>query len=104
MTYCMIISTTANADDAKKIAYGLIENKLAACTNIVSGVTSIYLWQDKVCEDTECLVLIKTQRNLFDKVKDFIVKNHPYTLPEVIMLPIENGLDGYLSWVKENTL
>lgn len=130
MSYCVVVSTTSNIDEAKKIAHGLVNNKLAACVNIIPGVTSVYFWKadceqrledgggettsgtpfmasnqaNEVCEDSELVLFIKTQKNLFDKVKNFIVENHSYELPEVIMLPIENGLEGYLNWVKENTL
>jgi periplasmic divalent cation tolerance protein len=104
MTYCVVVSTTSNIEEAKHIARGLVKNKLAACTNIINNVTSVYYWKDEVHEDAECVLFIKTQKALFDKVRDFIVENHSYTLPEVIMLPIETGLDRYLNWVKENTL
>lgn len=104
MSYCVVVSTTSNIDEAKKIAHGLVNNKLAACVNIIPNITSVYFWKNKVCEDSELVLFIKTQKNLFDKVKNFIVENHSYELPEVIMLPIENGLEGYLNWVKENTL
>lgn len=103
MSYCVVVSTTPNTEEAKKIAHGLIKNKLAACTNIISGVTSVYSWKDEVCEDSECILFIKTQRSLFENVKNFIMENHSYELPEVIMLPVEAGLEGYLNWVKENT-
>ena len=104
MSYCVIVSTTSNIEEAKKIAHGLLKNKLAACTNIISGVTSVYFWKDEVCEDNEYVLFIKTKRTLFEKVRDFIVENHSYELPEVIMLPIEAGLEGYLNWIKKNTL
>lgn len=104
MSYCVIVCTTSSLEEAKKIAHGLIKNKIAACTNIISGVTSVYFWQNEVCEDNEYMLFIKTQRSLFESVKNFIVENHSYELPEVIMLPIEAGLEGYLNWIKENTL
>ena len=104
MSYCVIVSTVSNLEEAKKIAHGLIKNKLAACTNIIPGITSVYFWEDKVCEDNEYMLFIKTRRDLFEKVKNFIDENHSYDLPEVIMLPVEAGLEGYLNWIKENTL
>lgn len=104
MSYCVVVSTTSNIDEAKKIAHGLVNGKLAACVNIIPAVTSVYFWKNEVCEDSECVLFIKTQRNLFDSVKNFILENHSYELPEVIMLPIEAGMEGYLNWVKENTL
>lgn len=104
MSYCVIVSTVSDREEAKNIAHGLIKNKLAACTNIIPGVTSVYFWDNKVCEDNEYILFIKTRRDLFEQVKDFIVQNHSYELPEVIMLPIEAGSEAYLNWIKENTL
>ena len=104
MTYCAVISTVSNQEDAKKIAHGLVSNKLAACTNIISNVTSVYYWEDQVCEDTELILFIKTQKVLFEEVKNFILQNHPYTVPEIIMLPIENGYNDYLNWINQSTL
>lgn len=104
MSYCVVVSTTSSMEEAKKIAHGLINNKFAACTNIIQGVTSIYSWKGEVCEDSEYVLFIKTQKSLFENVKHFIVENHSSELPEVIMLPVETGLEGYLNWIKENTL
>lgn len=104
MSYCVIVSTVSNIEEAKKIAHGLIKNKLAACTNIIPGITSVYFWKDEVCEDNEYMLFIKTRRDLFEKVRNFIAENHSYDLPEVIMLPIEAGSEHYLNWVKENTV
>lgn len=104
MTYCAIVSTVPNLEEAKKIAYGLVENKLAACTNIIPNIISVYFWEGKICEDSEIILFIKTRHSLFEEVKNFIVKNHSYTVPEVIMLPIEAGHESYLNWIKENTV
>jgi len=103
MSYCVIITNVSTIEEAKKIANGLVENKLAACTNIIPGVTSVYFWKDEVCEDNEQMLVIKTRRELFEQVRDFITENHSYELPEVIMLPIEAGSEAYLNWIKENT-
>ena len=104
MTYCAIISTVPNTEEAKKIAHGLVSNKLAACTNIIPNVTSVYYWENEVCEDAELVLFIKTQKALFEEVKNFILQNHSYTVPEIIMLPVEKGHADYLSWIKESTL
>jgi len=100
----IVITTTKTLENAKKIAHGLVENKLAACTNIIQNVISVYSWKNEIVEDGEYLLVIKTRESLFQNVKNFIVENHTYELPEVIMLPIEAGLDGYLNWIRENTL
>ena len=102
--YGFIVSTVPDADEAKNLASLLVQNKLAACVNIVPGVLSIYSWEDKICEDTELILFIKTKKELFEQVKDFILKTHSYTVPEVIMLPIEAGHADYLNWIKDNTI
>lgn len=104
MNYCFIISTVSSTEEAKKIAHGLVKNKFAACVNIVPNITSVYSWEDKICEDSELILFIKTKKELFDKVKDFIVKTHSYDVPEVIMLPIEAGHIDYLNWINKNIL
>lgn len=103
MPYCVIITNVSNIEEAKKIAHGLVKDRLAACANIIHGVTSVYSWKNEICQDNEFMLVIKTRSELFGRVKDFIIKNHSYELPEVIMLPIEQGLEGYLNWIRENT-
>ena len=103
MEYCVIITLTSNPDEARKLAHLLVENKLAACVNIIPNITSVYEWKGEICEDTEYLVQIKTRKELFEKVKKAILENHSYELPAILMLPVEAGLEGYLKWVDENT-
>jgi len=103
MKYCIVYTLTPNIDEAKKIAHALVEKRLAACVNIIPGVTSIYEWQGEICEDGEFLVLAKTRQELFEEIKALILENHSYELPAVVMLPIVAGLEGYLEWVDKNT-
>jgi len=90
-------------DEAKNIAAHLVNNKLAACVNIIPQLTSIYEWKGAVQEDSEYLLLIKTREDYFEAVKDAIIKLHPYELPEVISVPIKQGYDKYLNWIIEET-
>lgn len=103
MEYGLILTTTSSLDEAKRIAGYLVQNKLAACVNIIPKIISVYKWKGQICEDEEFLLFIKTKKGSFDSVKDSILKLHSYELPEVIMLPVENGYEKYLNWIEKET-
>ena len=102
MNEYQIILTSAKAENGKKIASGLIEQKLAACVQI-APIHSLYEWQGKICEDDEVLLIIKTRASLFADVQNFILTKHEYEIPEIISIPIENGFSPYLNWISQNT-
>lgn len=91
--------TTPNEDAAKKIANGIISNKLAACVNIIPNLVSIYEWDGRVNEDNEVLLMIKTTTDKIDELSKFVRENHPYSVAEVISVKIENGNPPYLDWI-----
>ncbi|XP_018784109.1 PREDICTED: protein CutA homolog [Bactrocera latifrons] len=93
--------TTPDNKLAKKLAQGLVEKKLAACVNIIPHIQSIYMWEGKVNEDNEYLMMIKTRTSRMDEVIKFVRENHSYSVAEVITLPIENGNAPYLSWIAQ---
>ena len=101
--YNVIFCTVPSKDDGKKIGNILVKERLAACVNIVNGLTSIYEWKGELCDDSECLMIIKSRKVLFENIKKRIVENHPYELPEIISLSIDDGLEPYLDWISENT-
>lgn len=103
MSYCIVNCTTANKKNAVEIAKSLIEQKLAACVNIIPNVVSIYTWENNICEGEEFLMVIKTQKKLFKKVEAAILAKHEYELPEIILTPIDKGNAKYLKWVKAET-
>ena len=98
----MVLVTTRDEGEAAKIASALVSEKLAACAGIVRGVRSIYIWKGEVCDETECLMLIKTTKPNFDAVERRVRELHSYELPEVVALPIVAGSKPYLDWLEEN--
>lgn len=98
----VLLSTTSSREEARKIASELVSRRLAACVNIVGPIESIYRWQGQVENAAEFLLMIKTTVEQFASVRDAIVELHSYKVPELIQLPIENGLEDYLSWIGES--
>jgi periplasmic divalent cation tolerance protein len=104
MTDKRIVITTAGSDEeARKIAHHLVEHRLAACVNILSQVSSIYRWEDKIDEAREWLLVVKTTAAAFGEVRQAIAELHSYTLPECICLTIEDGSTEYLQWIGDST-
>jgi periplasmic divalent cation tolerance protein len=95
----VVLSACASIEEANRIATELVEKRLAACVNLVSGVRSVYRWKDKIEESQEALLVIKTSRALFESVRLQIEKLHSYELPEVIALPVVDGAEQYLEWM-----
>lgn len=97
----LVLATTGNADEASRIAHALVNERLAACVNIVPAVQSVYRWKEKVESETEILLLIKTTSERFPALRDRIIELHSYETPEVIAVPISIGSDKYLSWLHD---
>ena len=93
------LSTVANEADAQRIGRALVERRLAACVNVVPGVTSIYTWKGTVSTDAELLLVIKTRREKLDEMRRALVELHPYEVPELIAVAIEGGHPAYLEWI-----
>lgn len=99
--YIVIFVTTGSRKEAKKITKRILKEKLAACVNIIPLVESHYWWKGKIECSKETLLIIKTKKELFDKLKKLIKKIHSYTVPEIIALPIILGNTEYLNWIDE---
>jgi periplasmic divalent cation tolerance protein len=99
----VVLSTAPDVDLAVEIARTLVEERLAACVNVVPGLRSIYRWQGKACDETEVLCVIKTSRDRFADLEARLRKLHPYELPEIVALPVALGHKPYLDWVRQST-
>ena len=98
----IVLSTAGSEDEARKIARYLVDNRLAACVNIVPQIESIYRWQGQVESSREWLMLIKTTAEKFPAVQKAIRELHSYELPECIAIGIEEGSADYLEWIGQS--
>lgn len=100
--FCVILCTCPNMSTARDIAYRAVASKLAACVNIVPGVVSVYLWEDKVQQDQECQVIIKTKKSVEKELRDILFELHPYDLPEWVVLDITDASVDYADWIRKS--
>jgi periplasmic divalent cation tolerance protein len=99
----LVVLVTCPPDKAQAIATRLVEERVAACVNVVPGLQSIYRWKDEVQSEGEALLIVKTARDRFDALKQAVLKHHPYVLPEVVAVTVDQGHAPYLEWVVEST-
>ncbi|MEE9218181.1 MAG: divalent-cation tolerance protein CutA [Acidobacteriota bacterium] len=103
MTEALLVLTTIDTErSAQRIAGSLVEQRLAACVNIVKSVRSIYRWKEKIHDDEELILLIKTERSRFEDVRKVIQELHSYEMPDIIAVPIEFADSQVLDWVAES--
>jgi periplasmic divalent cation tolerance protein len=95
----VVFSTASSAEEAEKIARALVNERLAACVNVIPSVRSFYRWQGKIEDSAEFLLVIKSSRELFDQLRISLEKLHSYEVPEVIAMPIVDGAGNYLNWM-----
>jgi periplasmic divalent cation tolerance protein len=103
MEALVVYITAPNEDEAAGIARALVESKLAACVNIVRDIRSIYSWQGKIEDEKEVLMIAKTRLKLFNALKTKVLEMHSYSVPEIIAMPIVDGSEEYMNWLKEAT-
>jgi periplasmic divalent cation tolerance protein len=99
----VVLMTAPDAAVAERLARGLVEARLAACVNLVPGVTSIYRWQDAVQADAEVLLVAKTVVENVPALEAFLAREHPYECPEVVALDVASVGAAYLAWLQGNT-
>jgi len=102
MNYYIFLVTVPNLEEGQKIAKVLVENKLAACVNIIKNISSIYRWKGKIEEDNEHILLIKTNEENSKSLIQKINEIHSYSEPECIGFKIEKGSETYLKWIEES--
>jgi len=95
----VVLTTCASVVEAESIARELVTAQLAACVNVVSGARSIYRWRGAIEEASECLLVIKSRRQLLEPLSREIAKRHSYELPEILALPVVDGSPAYLDWL-----
>lgn len=100
--FCVILCTCPSMSSARDIAYHAVESKLAACVNIIPGMVSIYRWEDKVNQEQECQVVIKTKKVLEAELRDSLLALHPYDLPEWVVLEVLGASDEYADWLRKS--
>lgn len=99
--HIVVFITAADAEEARLIADVLLQQKKAACVNIVPGLSSLFWWRDKIDSAKESLLIVKTRASLLDEIVELVKEIHSYDNPEVIALPIVGGSDDYLEWLDE---
>lgn len=99
----VVLVTTPGPEKAAEIARALVDERLAACGNVVPGLRSIYRWDGEVREDAEALLVLKTTRERFDALRARVVALHPYEVAEVIAIRVEAGSTPYLRWITDET-
>lgn len=96
----VILSTCASEEEGEKLARLLLERRLAGCVSLVPRMRSIYRWKGAIESAEECLLIVKSSRELFDQLRVILEEAHSYELPEVLALPIADGSPSYLNWLE----
>lgn len=100
--YLVVFCTCASAEMAHKLAHVIIARHCAACVNILPHLTSVYRWEDKITTADEFLLMIKTSAARYPELENLLRSEHNYQIPEIIALPIQNGLPSYLNWIQDS--
>ena len=99
----VVFVTASSADEAERLGNLIVSSGLAACTNIVKGIQSIFWWDNRLNTETECLMIIKTTMDRYSDLENAVRKHHSYSVPEIIALPIVRGSASYLEWIRGET-
>lgn len=99
----IVVYISLPQDEVNRISQGLMDKRLAACINIVPRIESYYWWNDKIERDVEALLIVKTTKDKFNSLRDWVIENHPYDLPEIIAVPLVDGHSDYITWIKKET-
>jgi len=97
-----VVLITVPVDRGEELANFIIENKLGACVNVIPEVKSVYWWKGNIEKDKEALLVVKTSSEKFKELLEKVKGVHPYTVPEIIALPIVAGNPDYLNWIEDS--
>ncbi len=100
----LVIMTAASEKEARMIGQRLLEEKLAACVNLISGMQSLFVWKGKICDEKEIPLLVKSRQDLLPRVISLVKELHRYEVPEIVALPIVGGSEDYLQWWDESLI
>jgi len=100
----VVMITASSPDEGSRIAEALVAEKLAACVNRVDGISSVYWWKGNIERSSESLLIAKTRGDLVELLVRRVKELHSYSVPEVVVLPIEAGNPDYLKWIEEETI
>lgn len=98
-TALVVLTTLGDEDEARKLVTALVAERLVACGTLLTGARSIYRWEEELTEESEVVVLLKTDVAKWDALCAAVKERHPYQVPELLALPVARGLDLYLSWL-----
>ena len=100
--YRVVLTTVSSLEEARRMASSLVEQRLAACVNILNGIQSVYRWQGAVEESSEVLLLMKTRVEKLEALEAAVRSLHSYEVPEFLVLPANGGSSAYLKWIDES--
>ncbi|MDE0860889.1 MAG: divalent-cation tolerance protein CutA [Akkermansiaceae bacterium] len=98
----IILTTFSSTEKARQIGTALLERQLVACLNLFPAGESLYLWKGKIEKESETIAFIKTTKPLVSKVKEVLIQLHPYHVPEILVLEVEEGSESYLDWLRRS--
>ena len=98
-TALLVLTTLGSADEARHFVTGLVADRLVACGTVLPRAASIYRWEGAITEEDEVVVLLKTDASKWDELAAAVQERHPYEVPELLAVPVERGMEVYLSWL-----
>lgn len=101
--FILVLTSVPDEKTAQRIAARVLEEKLAACVTISGAARSLYWWKGKMARETEHILFMKTKTSLFSELEEKVREVHPYEVPEIIALPVQNGSANYLDWIRKET-
>jgi periplasmic divalent cation tolerance protein len=99
----VVLTTVANEKEGIALVRGLLERRVIACGTLLPGARSLYRWEDKIADEHEVVLLLKTRSAALDSLRVAFGELHPYKVPELLAMPVHAGLDKYLSWINSET-